>query len=78
MHRQPYVAHALAGALKQPGWISQKGSVIKADVDVGGEDVDVRERRVAEAGNGTAVVNELPDFVTAFAHDLKPVARDGP
>ena len=74
---QLYVAHALARALQQMGWIGEGRALVEADVDVRGEDVDVGEGRVAEAGDGAAVMEELADFVAALAHRFEPVAGDG-
>jgi hypothetical protein len=38
--------------------------------------IDVAEGRIAQARYGTAVMQKLPDFVSAFAHYLKPLLRD--
>jgi hypothetical protein len=40
------------------------------------ENVDVAEGRVSQTGNRAAVMQKLPDFVTAFSHQLKPLMRD--
>src|SRR6185436_11893359 len=41
------------------------------------EYIDVAERRVSQTCNWTAVLHELPDFVPAFSHQLKPLMCDG-
>src|SRR5579872_3556440 len=71
------MAHELAGALQQAGWIGQRCAVKEAHVYVGGEYIYVGEGRVSQTGDRTAVMQKLADFVAAFSHDLKPVARDG-
>jgi hypothetical protein len=51
--------------------------VKKPHVDVRGEYIDVAEGRISQACDGTAVMQELPDFVPALSHQLKPLLRDG-
>jgi len=41
------MAHELAGALQQAGWIRQRSALKEADVDVRGENVYVAERDIA-------------------------------
>src|SRR6202035_3705612 len=41
------------------------------------EYIDVAEGRIAQTCNGTAVMQDLPDFVPASSHHLKPLMRDG-
>src|ERR1700733_136835 len=72
-----HVAHVLAGALQQARRIEQGCAVKESHVDVRREYVDIGEGRIAEAGDRTAVVEELADLIAALAHDLKPLARDG-
>ncbi len=52
-------------------------AVKEPHVHVRGEYVDVGEGRIAKTGNRAAVMQDLPDFVSAFSHHLKPLARDG-
>src|SRR5713101_4573176 len=71
------MAHELAGALQQAGRIRQRGAVKEPHVYVRSEYIDVAERRIAQTCNRTAVMQKLQDFVPAFSHHLKPLARDG-
>ena len=41
------------------------------------EYIDVAEGRISQTCDGTAVMQELPDFVPAFSHHLKSLLRDG-
>src|SRR5439155_2121625 len=70
-------AHELAGAFQQAGGIRQRCALKEAHVDVRTEHIDVAEGRVSQTCNRTAVMQELPDFVPALSHRLKPVMRDG-
>lgn len=70
------VAHEFAGTQENAGRIGESIAVKEADVDVGGEDVDVGEGCVAEAGDGAAVMEDLADFIAAFAHDGEPMLGD--
>src|SRR6266849_8365795 len=71
------MAHELAGALQQAGRIGQRCAVKETNVNVRSEDIDVPEGRISQTCNRTAVMQELPDFVPAFSHHLKPLMRDG-
>jgi hypothetical protein len=51
--------------------------VKEAHVHVRSEDIDVAEGRISQTGTWTAVMQEFPDFVSAFSHQAKPVMRDG-
>ena len=75
---QLHMAHVFAGALQQTGRIRQGCAVKEPHIYVRDEYIDVGERRVAQTGNGTAVVQEFADLVAAFSHHLKPPMRDGP
>ena len=68
------VAHELARALEQAGRVWERRAVKEANVHVRGEDVDIAEGGVAEAGNRAAVMEQLADFVSAAAHGVKPPA----
>src|SRR5215471_3549069 len=46
-------------------------------VDVGFEDVNVRERRVFDARDRTAVMYHFANIVSAGPHHIEPVLRDG-
>jgi hypothetical protein len=71
------MAHELAGALQQVSRIRQRCAVKEPHVYVRSEYIDVTERRISQTCNRTAVMQELPDFVPAFSHQLKPMMRDG-
>src|SRR5215469_9300509 len=71
------MAHELAGALQQAGRIRQRRSVKEPHVYVRREYIDVAEGRISQTCNRTAVMQQLPDFVPAFSHHLKPLTRDG-
>lgn len=71
------MAHVFAGALEQVGRVEERSSLEEADVDVGGEGVDIGERDVTETGDRAAVVEEFADLVAAIAHDFEPLAGDG-
>jgi len=45
-------------------------------VDVRREDIDVAEGHVPQTCDRTAVMQEFPDFVSAFSHYFKPLTRD--
>ena len=72
-----YVAHGFSGALEEMRGVGECCALEKAYIDVRGEDVDVGEGDVAEAGIGAAVVENLTDFVAAGSHYVEPVAREG-
>jgi hypothetical protein len=72
------MTHELAGALQQAGRIRQRRAVKEPDVDVRSEYIDVAEWCISQTCNRTAVMQQLPDFVPAFSHHLKPLARNGP
>src|SRR6476469_7592001 len=72
------MAHELAGALQQAGRIRQRRAVKEPHVYVRSECINVAEGRIAQTCNRTAVMQDLPDFVPAFSHHLKPLTRDAP
>src|SRR6201987_358191 len=41
------------------------------------EYIDVAEGRISETCNWTAVIQKLPNFVSAFSHHREPLMRDG-
>src|SRR6202035_5850313 len=71
------MAHELAGALQQAGWIGQRCAVKEPHVYVRSEYIDVAEGRISQTCNRIAVMQKLPDFVPAFSHHLKPFECDG-
>jgi hypothetical protein len=74
---QLHMPHEFAGALQQAGRIRQRCAVKEPHVYVRGEYIDVAERRISQTYNRAAVMQNLPDFVPAFSHHLKPLMRDG-
>jgi hypothetical protein len=72
------VAHEFAGTLQEMSGVGQECSVEEPDVGMRGEYIDVSKGNIAEAGGGTAVVQELADLVSAVAHGFEPVAGDRP
>jgi hypothetical protein len=71
------MAHELAGAVQQAGRIGERRTLEEPHIYMRSEYIDVAERRIAQTCDRTAGVQGLPDFVPAFAHDLKPLKRDG-
>src|SRR6266404_3931227 len=71
------MAHELAGALQQAGRIRQRRAVKEPHVYMRSEYIDVAEGRISQTCNRTAIMQELPDFVPAFSHHLKPLMRYG-
>src|SRR5438045_307100 len=71
------MAHELAGALQQMSRIRQGCALKEPHVHVRIEYIDVAEGRISQTCNRTAVMQELPDFVPAFSHHLKPPMRYG-
>src|SRR5437016_5700181 len=71
------MAHELTSALQQAGRIPQRCALKEPHVYVRSEYIDVAEGRISQTRNRTAVMQELPDFVPAFSHHLKPLTRDG-
>src|SRR2546421_11326854 len=57
---QLHVAHKLAVAHQQAGRIRQPRALKEPHVYVRGEYIDVAERRISQARNRTAVMQELP------------------
>ena len=49
----------------------------ESDVHVRSEYIDIAEGRIPQAGDGAAIMQELPDLVSAFSHHLKPLACNG-
>src|SRR5215469_9512051 len=70
------MAHELAGALQQAGRIRQRCAVKEPYVYVRGKYIDVAEGRISQTCNRAAVMQKLPDFVSALSHHFKPSMRD--
>ena len=71
------MAHELTGALQQTGRVGQRRPVKEPHVHVRSKYVDVREGRISQACNRTAVMHEFADLIPAFSHHVKPVTCDG-
>src|SRR6267378_2094978 len=71
------MTHELAGALQQASRIRQCCAVKEPHVYVRGEYIHIAEGRISQTCNWTAVMQKLPDFVSALSHHLKPLTRDG-
>src|SRR5712664_188227 len=71
------MAHELAGTLQQAGRIRQRCAVKEPHVYVRMENIDVAKGRISQTCNRAAVMQKLPDFVSAFSHYLKPLMRNG-
>src|ERR1700704_6528945 len=71
------MAHELACPLQQAGRIRQRCAVKEPHVYVRMEYIDVAEGCVSQTCNRAAVMQKLPDFISAFSHHLKPLMRDG-
>src|ERR1019366_1890848 len=71
------MAHELTGALQQAGRIRQRCALKKPHVYVRSEYIDVAEGSISQTCSRIAVMQELPNFVPAFSHHLKPLMRDG-
>src|SRR6184192_3970596 len=72
-----HMTHELAGTFQQAGRIRQRCALKEPHVYVRGEYIDVSEGRISQTGNRTAVMQQLPDFVAALPHHLKPLMCDG-
>ena len=70
------MAHELARALQQVRRVAQRGAVKEPHVHMRSENIDVPEGRVSQTCDRTAVMQELPNFVPALSHKLKPLMRD--
>src|SRR6266478_2853957 len=71
------MAHELASALQQVSRVRQRRAVKEPHVYMRMKYIDVAEGRISQTCNGAAVMQQLPDFVPAFSHHLKPLMRDG-
>src|ERR1700744_3450655 len=71
------MAHELAAALQQAGRIRQRCAVKETHVYMRREHIDITEWRIAQTCNRTAIMQSLPDLVSASSHRFKPLMRDG-
>ena len=69
------MAHELAAALQQAERIRQRCAMKEPHVYVRNEYIDIAERHISQTRNRIAVMQKLPDFVSAFSHCLKPLMR---
>src|SRR3954453_4341432 len=74
---QLHMAHEFSVALQQMRGIGQRCALKEAHVYVRSEYIDIAEGPISQARDRTAVVQQLPNFVPALSHDLKPPACDG-
>src|ERR1700679_3641998 len=65
---QLHMAHELAGALQQTGWVRQRCALKETYIYVGSEYIDVAERRISQACNRAAVMQQLLYFAPESAH----------
>src|SRR6201987_2787545 len=70
------MAHELARALQQASRIRQRCALKESYVYVRREYIDVAKGRISQTCSRTAVMQKLPDFVSALSHHLKPLLRD--
>jgi hypothetical protein len=71
------MAHPLAAAFEDSSGVRQGRAVEKADVGVSRESSDISESRIAQAGGGHAVVEDLGHLRAATAHHVKPWLDQG-
>ena len=71
------MTHELARAFKQVLRILQFGAKEEPDIDVVCEYIHIGECRIPDTCRWMPVVQQFPDIVTAAAHDLEPLSRDG-
>src|ERR1700691_3199344 len=71
------MAQELARAFEQAGRVRQRRALKESHVYVRSEYIDVAEGRISQTCIRTAVMQDLPDFVPAISHHLKPLMRDG-
>src|SRR5690606_4891194 len=71
-----HMAHELAGAHQQPARNGQLDAEKESHVDVSSESIDVTERRILHARGRMTVMQQLPNILSARAHDLEPTLRD--
>ena len=67
------MAHELSGTFQQAIRIIDFCAIEESDIDVSGEGVDITERKIVSACRGMAIMQNLPNIVSATAHDLEPL-----
>src|SRR5262249_32487437 len=70
------VTHVSAGPFEKPSGIGDLGAAEEPHGDMIAEGIDVAEGRIAYASGRMAVMQQLPDVVSAVAHDFEPAASD--
>src|SRR5438270_5176096 len=70
------MTHSLAVALQQASGVRQRGALKEPYVYVRSEYIDVAEGRISQTCDRATVMQNLPDFVAASSHRLKPPMRD--
>ena len=71
------MAHELAVALQQASRIRQRCTLKESYINVRREYIDIAKGRISQTCSRAAIMEKLPDFVSAFSHHLKPLLRDG-
>lgn len=69
---QLHMPHVFPRALQQAGWVLQIGAMEKADIGVGAESGDIRERRVPHTGGGAIVMQDFAYIGARASHLFKP------
>ena len=75
---QLHMTHALPSTFEQAGGIREHRAIVEADTRMSLERVDIPERRVTQACDGTTIVQEFSNIGAAAAHALKPHPRYEP
>ena len=70
------MAHELAVALQQACRIWQRCAAEEPNVYVRSEYIHVTEWDISQTCSRAAVMQKLPNFISASAHHLKPLKRD--
>src|SRR5262245_59112580 len=73
---QFHMSHALATSIQEVGRVREECAVEETDIDMARERVDVGERRVFDARDGTTIVHHFSDCITALSHPRKPLLRN--
>jgi len=74
--REFHMAHELAGACQQALRIGNLGTTEEPDIDVSCEGIDIGERRITDTRGRMAIMQYLPNIVSAVAHGPKPALRN--
>jgi len=73
---QFHVPHTFATSLQETSGVAEHRAVKEADIDVTFECVDVPKGRILYTCDGTTIVHQLSDIVTAPPHLRKPLLRN--